>query len=222
WSFNRNQEIEDNGTKEWYARQHHDYQIEGNPVGYFVPGMESSPDFQKMLILTHNDVRKPKISPQLLLEDRLIEIDREGNIVWEWRMLDHFNEFGMTEAQKNVMFRNPNRQEAGDEGEGDIFHVNCASYLGPNKWHDAGDERFAPDNIIMDSREANIMWIVDHGTGKVVWKVGPDFTQTRELRMLGTVVGPHHTHMIPKGLPGEGNVMVYDNGGWAGYGDPCQ
>uniref|UniRef100_UPI0024B391EE hypothetical protein n=2 Tax=Curtanaerobium respiraculi TaxID=2949669 RepID=UPI0024B391EE len=42
WSFNRNQEIEDNGTKEWYARQHHDYQIEGNPVGYFVPGMESS------------------------------------------------------------------------------------------------------------------------------------------------------------------------------------
>ena len=222
WSFNRNQEIDDGDGPKWYARQHHDYQIEGNPVGYFVPGMESSPDFQKMLILTHNDVRKPKISPQLLLEDRLIEIDREGNIVWEWRMLDHFNEFGMTETQKNVMFRNPNRQEAGDEGEGDIFHVNCASYLGPNKWHDAGDERFAPDNIIMDSREANIMWIVDHGTGEVVWKVGPDFTQTRELRMLGTVVGPHHTHMIPKGLPGEGNVMVYDNGGWAGYGDPCQ
>ena len=24
----------------WMARQHHDYQREGNPVGYYVPGME--------------------------------------------------------------------------------------------------------------------------------------------------------------------------------------
>ncbi|MBI4283286.1 MAG: thioredoxin, partial [Chloroflexi bacterium] len=27
-------------------------------------------------------------------------------------------------------------------------------------------------------------------------------------------------HMIPRGLPGEGNILVYDNGGWAGYGAP--
>jgi hypothetical protein len=26
--------------------------------------------------------------------------------------------------------------------------------------------------------------------------------------------------MIPKGLPGEGNILVFDNGGWAGYGAP--
>ena len=26
--------------------------------------------------------------------------------------------------------------------------------------------------------------------------------------------------MIPKGLPGEGNILVFDNGGWAGYGLP--
>lgn len=222
WTFRNNQEVDDGTGKTWVARQHHDYQIEGNPVGYACPGQESSPDFQKMLLLTHNDVRKPKISPQLLLEDRLIEIDRDGNITWEWNMLDHFNEFDLTEAQKNVMFRNPNRQEAGSEGEGDIFHVNCASYLGPNHWFDEGDERFKPDNIIMDSREANIMWILDHESGKIVWQVGPDFTKTRELRLFETIVGPHHTHMIPKGLPGAGNIMVYDNGGWAGYGDPCQ
>lgn len=24
--------------------------------------------------------------------------------------------------------------------------------------------------------------------------------------------------MIPKGLPGEGNILIFDNGGWAGYG----
>jgi len=26
--------------------------------------------------------------------------------------------------------------------------------------------------------------------------------------------------MIPRGLPGEGNILVFDNGGWAGYGAP--
>ena len=30
----------------------------------------------------------------------------------------------------------------------------------------------------------------------------------------------HHAHMIPRGLPGEGNILVFDNGGWAGYGLP--
>ena len=223
WTFNHNQLVDDDDTGEqWVARQHHDFQIEGNPVGYPVPGQESTNDFSKMLVLTHNNVSKPKISPQLLLEDRLIEVDREGTVLWEWNMLDHFNEFGFTEAQKNVMFRDPNTQEAGAEGEGGIFHVNCASYVGPNHWYDEGDKRFAPDNIIMDSREANMLWILDHETGKIVWQVGPDFTQTRELRLLGAIIGPHHTHMIPRGLPGEGNIMVYDNGGWGGYGSPSQ
>ena len=222
WTFDHNQLVNDPDGERWMARQHHDYQVTGSPTGYFCPGQEPDPNFTKMLILTHNDVRKPKISPQLLLEDRLIEIDREGNIQWEWRMLDHFNEFHLTETIKNAMFRNPNTQHCGPEGQGDIFHVNCASYLGPNKWYDAGDERFDPENVIMDSREANIMWIISHETGEVVWQVGPDFTDTQEKRLFGTIVGPHFTHMIPRGLPGEGNVMLYDNGGWAGYGAPNQ
>ena len=222
WTFNRNQLVKDPDGERWMARQHHDFQVTGNPVGYYAPGQDPDPNFDKMLMLTHNDVRKPKISPQLLLDDRLIEIDRDGNILWEWSVIDHFNEFGFTEEQKNAMFRNPNIRNAGPEGQGDLFHCNCASYVGPNKWYDAGDERFKPDNIIMDSRECNIMWILDHETGDIVWQVGPDFTKTPELRMFGTIVGPHHTHMIPKGLPGEGHIMVYDNGGWAGYGAPNQ
>ena len=222
WTFNHNQLINDPDGERWMARQHHDYQITGNPVGYWAPGQDPDPNFDKMLVLTHNDVKKPKISPQSLLDDRLIEIDRDGNILWEWSVIDHFNQFGFTEEQKNAMFRSPNVQHAGPEGQGDLFHCNCASYVGPNKWYEAGDMRFKPENIIMDSRECNIMWIVDHESGDIVWQVGPDFTKTPELRLFGTIVGPHHTHMIPKGLPGEGHVMVYDNGGWAGYGAPNQ
>ena len=219
WTFNKYDHVNDPDGIEWAARQHHDYQMEGNPVGYPVPGQEVTPDFGKMLILTHKDVNKPKISPHQLLDDCLIEIDREGNILWEWSVIDHFNEFGFTEEQKNAMYRDPTMRPT---GQGDLFHINCASYVGPNHWYDEGDERFNPENIIMDSRECNIMFIVSHETGEIVWQVGPDLTKTPELRIFGTIVGPHHTHMIPKGLPGEGHIMVYDNGGWAGYGAPNQ
>lgn len=219
WTFNKYEHVNDPDGIEWAARQHHDYQMEGNPVGYPVPGQEVTTDFRKMLILTHKDVNKPKISPHQLLDDCLIEIDREGNILWEWSVIDHFNEFGFTEEQKNAMYRDPTMRPT---GQGDLFHINCASYVGPNHWYDEGDERFNPQNIIMDSRECNIMFIVSHETGEIVWQVGPDFTKTPELRIFGTIVGPHHTHMIPKGLPGEGHIMVYDNGGWAGYGAPNQ
>jgi hypothetical protein len=34
------------------------------------------------------------------------------------------------------------------------------------------------------------------------------------------MIGQHHAHMVPRGLPGEGNILVFDNGGWAGYGAP--
>ena len=43
---------------------------------------------------------------------------------------------------------------------------------------------------------------------------------TSALRELGWIIGQHHAHMIPRGLPGEGNILVFDNGGWAGYGAP--
>ena len=96
------------------------------------------------------------------------------------------------------------------------------SLLGPNKWYDAGDERFHPDNIIWDARESNILAIISKESGKIVWKIGPDFTESRELRRIGQIIGQHHVHMIPKGLPGEGNILIFDNGGWAGYGLPSR
>jgi hypothetical protein len=66
------------------------------------------------------------------------------------------------------------------------------------------------------------MFIISRKTGKIVWKIGPDYTASRELRIMGVMVGMHHTHMIPRGLPGEGNILVFDNGGWGGYGAPSQ
>jgi hypothetical protein len=92
--------------------------------------------------------------------------------------------------------------------------------LGPNRWYDAGDARFHPANLIWDAREANIIAIVDKQTGKIVWKLGPRYDGNEAERRLGWIIGQHHAHLIPQGLPGAGNLLVFDNGGWAGYGAP--
>ena len=221
WSFNQNEKVNDpNFGETWVARLHHDYQFTGNPVGYYVPNQETSDDFEKVLLLTHSNKTIPKISPFPLLDNNLLEIDRKGNKLWSWSTLEHFDEFSLNDEQKNAIFHNPNIQPASNEG--DIFHVNCASYLGPNKWFDQGDQRFKPNNIIMNSREAMLTWIVDHDSGKIVWLLGPNFTQSEALRKLGPLVGMHHVHLIPKGLPGAGNILAFNNGGWAGYGAPNQ
>ena len=216
WKFDKLEYIEDPGYEPmWMARQHHDYQREGNPVGYYVPGMECKLDSGNTLILCHHTITDPNISDKRLQDDCIIEVDWEGNIVWRWNCHEHFNEYGFDNAAKNALFRNPNMTAAG----GDWMHINSMSVLGPNKWYDQGDERFHPDNIIVDGRETNIIAIISKETGKIVWKLGPNYN-TKEGRRVGQIIGQHHAHMIPKGLPGEGNILIYDNGGWAGYTNP--
>jgi hypothetical protein len=220
WKFDQYEYIEDPGEKpRWMARQHHDYQRQGNPVGYYVPGMDPLVDRGNTLILCHQNVKNPLISEKLLLDDAIIEVDWNGEVVWEWNCNEHFDEFDFSEEAKNILYRDPNIRSAGG-GMGDWMHINSISVLGPNKWFDSGDKRFHPDNIIWDGREANIIAIIDKRTGRIVWKIGPDYNASKELKKLGWIIGQHHAHMIPRGLPGEGNILVFDNGGWAGYGAP--
>ncbi|MDP6179053.1 MAG: aryl-sulfate sulfotransferase [Desulfatiglandales bacterium] len=219
WKFNKYERIKDSRQKPtWMARQHHDFQREGNPVGYYVPRMAPLVDKGNTLIVCHKNQKNSDISDKLLLDDTIIEVTWDGKIIWEWVCSDHFDEMGFSEEARNILSRHPNIKPAG--GVGDWMHINSMSTLGPNKWYDAGDERFHPDNIIWDGRQTNIIAITDRKKGNLVWQVGPDYTATRKLRKLGQIIGQHHAHMIPRGLPGEGNILVFDNGGWGGYGAP--
>ena len=217
WRFNKYEYIEDPGEEpQWMARNHHDFQREGNPVGYYAPGMDPLTNGGNTLILCHKNVRNPDISDKLLLDDCFIEVDWAGEIIWEWVLSEHFHEFDWSEEARNILFRNPNVRNCG----GDWMHVNSMSALGPNRWFDAGDARFRPENIIWSARETNIVAITDKKSGKIVWKIGPDYNTSPALRRLGWMIGNHHAHLIPRGLPGEGNLLIFDNGGWAGYGAP--
>ncbi len=106
WQFDRFENIDDPGRDHrWMARQHHDFQREGNPVGYYVPGMDAKPLEGNTLILAHQTLYSPNVSDKKLLDDCMYEVDWEGNIVWKWSITDHFDELGFDEAAKNVLAR---------------------------------------------------------------------------------------------------------------------
>ena len=223
WKFDKAEYIEDPGEEpQWMARQHHDYQREGNTVGYYVPGSDPKTNSGNTLILAHKNVHVPAISDKMLLDDVIYEVDWDGDIVWEWKVSDHFEELGFDAIARNLMYRDPNYYTGFGNSHiaGDWVHTNSMSVLGPNKWYDAGDERFHPDNIIVDGREANIMFIISKATGKLTWKLGPDYDNSPEAKAIGWIIGQHHAHMIPHTLPGGGNILVFDNGGWGGYDVP--
>lgn len=206
---------------------HHDFQREGSPCGYYAPGLEPLATGGKTLILSNYlpPVEQTKhISKHLLLDDVLYEVDWEGNLIWQWYAWEHFDQMGFCPAGRKAVYEtfagfDPN-------GGSDYHHFNAASYLGPNKWYDAGDLRFHPDNVIFDARSSNILGIIarhDHpeglwASGDIVWRVGPNYTYGNPEHKLGQIIGQHHVHMIPEGLPGAGNILLYDNGGNAGYG----
>jgi hypothetical protein len=158
-------------------------------------------------------------APQVL-DDVIYEVNKKGDIVWKWVASEHLNEFGFTPASLKLV--KESLSPRGKSAPFDYLHVNNMSVLGPNKWFDAGDQRFHPDNVLIDSREANFIVIIDKKTGKVVWSLGPDYpAQVRGPRVLprpvDQVVGPHDVHLIEPGLPGAGNILVFDNQGEAGY-----
>ena len=159
-------------------------------------------------------------------------MDDSGRILWQWKASDHIDELGFTEAAFKAMRQYPPKDNpvaarhattVKPGGGYDWLHINCLSYIGPNRWYDEDPVKYAafhPDNILFNSRDANLMAIVDRKTGKIVWRLGPDFGPGSPDANIGQIVGAHGAHIIPKGLPGEGNLLFFDNGGTAGYGEP--
>jgi hypothetical protein len=217
WRFSRNEEVKTReGSTIWSARQHHDWQRQSLPAGYYSPeGTPPVAEGSTTLLLTHTDRTQPKVTDRPLEDDRLIEVSWKGEIGWEWVASDHVDELGFAPDARAVIKAAPGFNDA--RASFDWLHLNSATYVGPNRWFDQGDTRFAPNNVIISSREASVVAIVSRD-GRIVWRLGPDFTASKELRAIRQIIGQHHAHLIPRGLPGAGNLLVFDNGGASGYG----
>ncbi len=74
------------------------------------------------------------------------------------RSVNHLDDFGLSEDGIIAVLKTG----------GDWCHLNAVSRLGENRHYDTGDQRFAPENIIVSSRELSIVFIVDRRTGEIV------------------------------------------------------
>ena len=220
WRFEHNELIKNKGGGQiWSTRQHHDWQRQDYPAGYYSPAFKPPATGGNTLLLTHTNHIDKDVADVELEDDRLIEVNPGGRIVWKWLAADHIDAFGFNQEERAAIKSAASGGPFPRRGSYDWLHINSATYVGPNHWYDAGDQRFAPDNVIISSRQASIIAVIARD-GDVVWKIGPDFTRSKAEQAIGQIIGQHHAHMIPQGLPGAGNIMVFDNGGSSGYGTP--
>ncbi len=118
----------------------------------------------------------------------IYEVNAAGEVVWEWHAHNHLDLNRFSPATP----------------ENDWLHVNSIAPLPENKWHDAGDDRFRPGNILVNTRNIDTMYIIDKATKQVVWEGTHDYK--------GGMAHSHEPEMIEKGLPGAGHIIFFDNG----------
>lgn len=212
------------------AYMSHDMNREGFPAGYYSP--EADPMVTGGRTLLNAQFPAPKgerIRPEITRKapaqgQYILEIDWDGEVLWEWNLNDYVEDLELSPGARESMQERPSMHfiNNGLLNAVDWAHVNAMAWLGPNKWYDAGDERFHPENVIWSSRNTSIIAITSRKTGEIVWQIGPDYTKTEALRALGPILGSHGIHMIPRGLRGAGNLLVFDNGAPSIYGSPNQ
>ncbi|HEX4051131.1 MAG TPA: aryl-sulfate sulfotransferase [Steroidobacteraceae bacterium] len=185
------------------ALQHHDWEL--------LPNGDT-------LLLGNKIGSLPGFGARAMMDDVIYEVNKAGQIVWTWAAAAHLAQFGFTASQLDLLKR---------VAAVDYLHMNAMQELGPNHWAEAGDERFSPDNIMISSRNANFIAIISRRTGNIVWRLGPNFAPIKEPYAnspaskapfaLDRFSGQHDAHMIPEGLPGAGNILMFDDEGEGGY-----
>ncbi len=166
-----------------------------------------------------------ELGPQELGDKGIYEVDPAGAIVWKWVAGEHLDEFGF--SPEGVHYLREKLAHNPEEIWG-VLEVNDLQVVRPNRWFDAGDSRFDPENLIFDSRKGNFIAIIEKRTGKIVWRLGPEFPGSeyaQDQRILDKTLprpvdqlsGQHDAYIIPKGLPGAGNLLVFDDQGGAGF-----
>jgi hypothetical protein len=166
--------------------------------------------------------RNPNNIGNIFMVDHIIEVKKtgptSGDIVWEWHLWDHLiQDYDPTKENYGVVADHPELIDI-NFGKEDIDwnHVNSIDY----------NEEF--DQIILSSFGQDEIWVIDHSTtteeaaghtggnsgkgGDILYRWG----NPRAYR-AGTVndqkfFGQHDAQWIESGCPGEGNILVFNNG----------
>jgi hypothetical protein len=159
-----------------------EYDWDGNLTWFFQ--LPEGADFP------HHDLQKLDNGNYLILgndiathADYVWEVNEQKEIIWEWWSGDHLEAFSSWDIESP-----------------DPIHSNSIQALPPNRWFEAGDERFRPGNILVSGRNLDTIFIVDRVTGDVVW------TYTDGLDRQ------HEAVMVSEDLLDAGLILVFNNG----------
>lgn len=132
--------------------------------------------------------------------DVILEINPNQDVVWSWNLHEHIdlNSCGRQRCEEN------NKTARLGKARIDWTHVNTLSIIPDNKWFNAGHTQFKPGNIMFLPRNFWTAYILDRDTNEIVWSYGGNYK--------GGMIRGHEVHMISEGLPGAGNVLIFDNG----------
>ena len=157
--------------------------------------------------------------------DSIIEVkptgSSSGDIVWEWHVWDHLiQEYDPTKLNYGVVAAHPELIDINFLGlaeyDADWNHINSIDY----------NEKF--DQILLSVRNFGEIWIIDHNTtteeasghiggnagkgGDLLYRWGNPQTYHAGNESDQKFFGQHDATWIDEGLPGEGNILVFNNG----------
>ncbi|MBW1765045.1 MAG: aryl-sulfate sulfotransferase, partial [Deltaproteobacteria bacterium] len=175
--------------------------------------------------------------------DGVVEVDKDGNIIWEWNFLEH--------GVQNVNPEWPNCVAKGKTiadypGKIDLNWLTDGSRRrgGPagltSAWQhvNALDYNEELDHIAVNAKNWSEFYVIDHGAtfipndpkgsrelaasdkGDFLYRFGnPSAYQQGDPPMFLSeghqqMYGAHNIQWIKKGLPGAGNFLIFDNGCW--------
>jgi hypothetical protein len=152
-----------------------------------------------------------------------------GNIVWEWHLWDHIVQdvdpakpsYGEIAEHPELM--DVNYGNVGGPAGGDWIHANAIDY----------SEEL--DQIVFSARATDEFYVIDHSTtteeaagrtggdcgmgGDFLYRWGNPEVYGRGTSDDRQFHAVHAANWIDAGLPGEGNVLVFDNGDRPGFSD---
>jgi hypothetical protein len=157
-----------------------------------------------------------------LYPDHIIEVQPvgadSGVVVWEWHVWDHLvQDFDSTKANYGVVADHPELVDINYGSTGaDWNHTNAIAYNADL------------DQIVISVNVFSEWWIIDHSTttaeaaghsgglrgkgGDILYRWGNPEAYGRGTTADRHDYRQHNVHWIPDGLPGEGNILFYNNG----------
>jgi len=163
-----------------------------------------------------------RLQGNLLMPDHIIEIQQtgqsSGNIVWEWHLWDHLiQDFDASKDNYGVVEEHP-----------ELVDINFGSYTADWTHTNSIDYSEKFDQILLTIRNFDEIWVIDHSTtsqeakghsggnsgqgGDILYRWGNPRAYQRGDVEDQKLFDQHDANWIESGCPGEGNILIFNNG----------